>query len=46
MINKTTGFTLLGILAVAVITYTYFDIMFSDLEENNLFNEAEIPYFL
>ena len=46
MIIKTTAFTLLGILTVAVATYTYFDLMFSDLAENNSFEEARIPHYL
>ena len=46
MIIKTTAFTLLGILTVAVETYTYFDLMFSDLAENNSFEEARIPHYL
>ena len=46
MIIKTTAFTLLGVLTVALATYTYFDLMFSDLAENNLFEDAQIPHYL
>lgn len=46
MIIKTTAFTLLGILAVALVTYTYFDLMFSDLVDNNSFEDAQIPHYL
>ena len=44
--TKIFGFTLLGVLAVAATTYTYFNLMFSDLEENALFEEASIPHYL
>ena len=44
--KKISGFTFLGILAVAATTYVYFNLMFSDLEENALFEEANIPHYL
>lgn len=43
---RISGFTLLGILAVAATTYAYFNYMLSDLEENALFEEANIPHYL
>jgi len=43
---RISGFTLLGILAVAATTYAYFNFMLSDLEEDMLFEEANIPHYL
>ena len=45
-ISKNTGYKLLGILTVAMVTYVLFDYMFTDKEQKKLFEEAEIPYFL
>ncbi|NEU10499.1 hypothetical protein GZH53_19390 [Flavihumibacter sp. R14] len=44
--NKISGFTLLGILAIAATTYVYFNLMFSDLSKADLFEEAQIPHYL
>ena len=43
---KISGFTLLGVLAIAATTYIYFNRMFSDLAEATLFEEATIPHYL
>ncbi|HUH33951.1 MAG TPA: hypothetical protein VLZ28_08345 [Daejeonella sp.] len=46
MIIKTTGFTLIGIMGVAIITYTYFNLLFTDLAEAKSFENAQIPHYL
>lgn len=46
MIIKTTGLTLIGIMGVALLTYTYFNFMFTDLAEENAFENAQIPHYL
>ena len=46
IIIKTTGFTLIGIMGVAIISYTYFNLMFTDLVEADSFENAQIPHYL
>ena len=43
---KITGITLASIFTIALITYTYFDHMFSDLSEAAIFEDAQIPHYL
>lgn len=45
-ISKNTGYTLLGVLAAAMVTYVIFDYWFTDKEQKKVFEDAEIPYFL
>lgn len=43
---KKAGFTIVGILAVAAATYTYFSYMFDSLSESSLFDEGEFNGYL